>query len=405
MVAGQPVPVHAPARATFARPVSGPGRSAAVPGRAANVAAGSRLTRDQSSSARPSRRVTSPARSSTSPRPRTSSNSGAPLETTVRYWPRSGSWRVSRPRSNTQCAALPSNAARSQRSSRRSKRRWALTIGESSSPGPGSPRSCALSAGGSATTNASASTRSPPARTAAPGSSSVTRAPVRTVPARAEERGLHREDGRRRAHLLAPQVERRADEDIPEAIDRGLGLTQAAQERRERLAVLLLRPEPCETPSHARNTKPIADREVAVTQQGQGPRPDLSHGAVFGDRGQGEPAAPDGLRLPDVLEEAEVLREAAQRDVLAVVGRRVRIALAPGERLDGAAERWPRLHHGDLVASAHELERRREARQPPADDDRPHSAATARTLPAAERRGRSLKTSKSRARICSRRPP
>src|SRR5215211_4829975 len=51
MVAGQPVSVHAPARATFGRLVAKPGLSLAVPGLAANVAAGSRLTLDQRSSA------------------------------------------------------------------------------------------------------------------------------------------------------------------------------------------------------------------------------------------------------------------------------------------------------------------------------------------------------------------
>src|SRR5439155_26014934 len=55
IVAGQPVAVQAPARVTFAREVRGPGRSAPVPGRSATVACGSRLTRDQVSSAGPSR--------------------------------------------------------------------------------------------------------------------------------------------------------------------------------------------------------------------------------------------------------------------------------------------------------------------------------------------------------------
>src|SRR5438874_6210421 len=90
IVAGQPVAVHAPARVTVGRDVRGPGRSAAVPGRSAIVARGSRLTRAQSSSPRPSRSVSSPATRSTSSRPRSSISSGAPLETTVRYWPRGG---------------------------------------------------------------------------------------------------------------------------------------------------------------------------------------------------------------------------------------------------------------------------------------------------------------------------
>ena len=85
------------------------GRSAAVPGRPANVAAGSRLTRDQRSSAGP--RLVGQLRrhaARRAPGRGRATSSGAPLETTVRYWPLSGSWPVSRPRSKTQCAGLPS---------------------------------------------------------------------------------------------------------------------------------------------------------------------------------------------------------------------------------------------------------------------------------------------------------
>ena len=57
IVAGHPVEVHAPARVTLPREVSGPGRSAAVPGRSATVACGSRLTRDHMRSAGPRRSV------------------------------------------------------------------------------------------------------------------------------------------------------------------------------------------------------------------------------------------------------------------------------------------------------------------------------------------------------------
>ena len=38
-----------------------------------------------------------------------------------------------------------------------------------------------------------------------------------------------------------------------------------------------------------------------------------------------------------------------------------------GKRLDGAAERRPRLQHSDLVPRLDEVERSREARQAPAD--------------------------------------
>src|SRR5207245_9554224 len=111
IVAGQPVSVQAPARTTFGCAVCVPARAARVPGRPANVAAGSRLTRDQRSFASPSRAVSSAVIRFTRPRPRISASSGAPLETTVRYWPRSGWWPVSAPRSKTQCAGLPRRAA------------------------------------------------------------------------------------------------------------------------------------------------------------------------------------------------------------------------------------------------------------------------------------------------------
>src|SRR5581483_8174770 len=102
IVAGQPVSVHAPARTMFGRDVSTPGRT--TPGRRAIVALGSRLTRDHTSSASPSRSVNCWAMRSTRPRPRTSISSGTPLETTVRYCPPSGAeCPVSAPRSNTQC--------------------------------------------------------------------------------------------------------------------------------------------------------------------------------------------------------------------------------------------------------------------------------------------------------------
>src|SRR5512133_632576 len=178
IVAGQPVAVHAPARVTFGRLVSGPGRCCSLPGRTAIVAAGSRLMRDQSNSAAPSRPVSSEAIRSTSSRPRSSSSSGAPEETTVRYWPRSGGEPVSAPRSKTQCASLPRSAASGEPSRIRSNQRWTLTIGESSNCASGSPSRCALSRGGNATTIVSAS--SPPrlstrelVSTAAPAASSA----------------------------------------------------------------------------------------------------------------------------------------------------------------------------------------------------------------------------------------
>ena len=79
--------------------------------------------------------------------------------------------------------------------------------------------------------------------------------------------------------------------------------------------------------------------------------------------------------------------------MLAVVGRRVGVALALGQRLHRAAERRPRLEQRHLVAGVDELERGGEPREAAADHDRPHRAATARALPTAERCGRRENTS------------
>src|SRR4029077_159497 len=160
IVAGQPVAVHAPARVTSGRSVHGPGRNAAVPGRSATVAFGSRLTRDQSSSAWPSRSVTCPAIRSTSSRPRTSISSGTPLETTVKYCASAGHGGTSRfprtpspgplsrtgaffdgltpvkaLRSKTQCASESRSAASGVRRSGLSNRRCTQRSGDGSSFG------------------------------------------------------------------------------------------------------------------------------------------------------------------------------------------------------------------------------------------------------------------------------
>ena len=62
--------------------------------------------------------------------------------------------------------------------------------------------------------------------------------------------------------------------------------------------------------------------------------------------------------------------------MLAVVGRRRRIALALGQRLHGAAERRPRLVERDGVALVGELERGREPGQPASDDGGVHGRST-----------------------------
>ena len=86
------------------------------------------------------------------------------------------------------------------------------------------------------------------------------------------------------------------------------------------------------------------------------------------DHGQLEREPAVGAALADAVEEAQVLGEAAERDVLAVVGRRGRITLTLRQRLHGAAERRPRLVERDRVALVGELERGRETGQPASDD-------------------------------------
>src|SRR5262249_46963765 len=127
IVAGQPVPVHAPPRARPGRTRPRPGGARCTPERNAIRASGPRLTRDQRTSASPSRSVTWPAIRSTRTRPRISISSGTPLDTTVRYWPRAGECPVRAPRSKIQCASEPSSAASGIWKGTRSKRRGTLT--------------------------------------------------------------------------------------------------------------------------------------------------------------------------------------------------------------------------------------------------------------------------------------
>ena len=91
--------------------------------------------------------------------------------------------------------------------------------------------------------------------------------------------------------------------------------------------------------------------------------------------------------------------------MLAVVRRRLRISLPLRQRLDGAAERRPRLEHGHVRARVDEIERGREPGETAADDDRPHRTsplATTASFAGAERRVFSPNTSKPFASMRSR---
>ena len=100
--------------------------------------------------------------------------------------------------------------------------------------------------------------------------------------------------------------------------------------------------------------------------------------AVLGEHRQREPRAEVRAALADAVEEAEVLGEAAERDVLAVVGRRLGIALALRQRLHGAAERRARLVQRDVGARVDELEGGGEACEPAADDGGLHRSKPSR---------------------------
>ena len=58
--------------------------------------------------------------------------------------------------------------------------------------------------------------------------------------------------------------------------------------------------------------------------------------------------------------------------MLAVVGRRLRVSVALGERLHRTAQRRPRLVERDGVALVGELQRGREPREPASDDGEVH---------------------------------
>ena len=123
---------------------------AACRGEARRSRSGSRLTRDQRSSAWPSRPVElvrPSARRGLVPADLEQVGHAARDDGQVLASARA-SCPVSSPRSKTQWAGDPSSAASGERRSGRSNSRWTETIGDGSSPGSGSPRRRADSAGG-----------------------------------------------------------------------------------------------------------------------------------------------------------------------------------------------------------------------------------------------------------------
>ena len=172
-----------------------------------------------------------------------------------------------------------------------------------------------------------------------------------------------------------------------------------------------VRLEPAETAHDAGDSEPLAEREVTVPQERQGPGAEQRHAPALVDDRQAQAervrTVPD---CPDPLEEANVLGAAAERHVLAVVRAAAAGPLAFRQRLHRAAQRGASLEQRDVVAAVDEVERRREAREPTPDDDRFHAASRTspepitRSLPNADRLGLVVKTSYSRRSISSSRP-
>src|SRR5262249_16331992 len=106
---------------------------------------------------------------------------------------------------------------------------------------------------------------------------------------------------------------------------------------------------------------------------------DLRRASALVDHGQLERQPLHLSGAADPFEEREVLGEAAERDVLAVVGWWLRIAFTLGQRLHLAAERRPCLVKGHFVAAVHELPRGSGPGQAAPDYRGPHRASAAPT--------------------------
>jgi hypothetical protein len=85
--------------------------------------------------------------------------------------------------------------------------------------------------------------------------------------------------------------------------------------------------------------------------------------ALVNDR-QAQRLAPKPCFFANPADEPPIRMEAAERDVLAVVRRRIGIALSLGQRLHRAAERGPGLVHRHLVTRVDEVERGGESGEP-----------------------------------------
>jgi hypothetical protein len=140
------------------------------------------------------------------------------------------------------------------------------------------------------------------------------------------------------------------------------------------------RRELAEPPSRASGRDAFGQRKMYVAQQREQSWPDCGHGPVLAHYRERKLQSAHVALATDPLEKAKVSREAAESDVLTVVGRRLRIALPARQRLHRATERGPRLEEDHFMAAVDEVESGREPSEAAADDDDFHSAATARTF-------------------------
>ena len=144
---------------------------------------------------------------------------------------------------------------------------------------------------------------------------------------------------------------------------------------------------------------------MSIGQHARQRRADLRDLPVCVNDRQSEPRPQIRTALADALEKAEVLGEAAERDVLPVVRRRLGIALARRECLHRAAERRPRLVEDDVRARVHELERRGEPCQATADDRHPHVPGRLSLPPSGAGLRERLTTLAARSWLSCQRPP
>jgi hypothetical protein len=218
---------------------------------------------------------------------------------------------------------------------------------------------------------------------------------------RAEQRRADSEEAGIGVDLVGAEIERRPHEHVPEAFDGGVARTKAAQHGAEGLA--RLRARAAATGRDDGDPHPVAQRQMRVGQQGSDAGLHVGAAAVLVVDGQDEPSTHVRGAFTDAIEEPEVLAEAAEGDVLAVVRRRGRVALPLRQRLHRTAEGRPRLVHGHVVTGVDELQCSRQSRQTAADDRRLHQSPrpTMRSFVSADSRGGPSKTSKPRSSIRS----